>query len=1104
MKQTIKCLVAVFAAMLMTVSAFAQITTSTMNGNVVDNAGAPLAGVAVVATHVPSGTVYGVVTNDNGRYALNGLRSGGPYKVEVSCLGYQTVIYTDVTLQLGEPYSLNAKLNDDKELLSEALVIAEAASKFAGEKTGAATNISSTQIQNLPTVSRSIQDLSALSPYAGAKDMSFGGGDGRSSNFTVDGANFNNNFGLKPGLPGVSPISLDAIEEVQVVIAPFDVRQTNFIGGGMNAITKSGTNTFKGSAYVYHTNENMRGDAAGETVVSGARDKDRSTTYGFTLGGPIIKDKLFFFVNFEYVNVPTVVNRWRASVDGVGDKDAYISRTTLEDMQKVKDHLWNNYKYDTGSYTDYPANESNMKVLARIDWNINENHNLAVRYNYTLNRGWSSTNGNSVDAGYRHRDYNRLSQYSMAFANSMYSEDKLVNSFSFDLNSRFGANLSNQLLVTYSQLNDGRGSPSEKFPFIDIMYGYDVTADGSIKQTLEPYMAAGYELFTWYNGVHNNVVTAKDDITYYTGNHKITAGLSYDYQMADNAYLRNGTGYYRYRSLDDFLGGAAPETVAVTYGFGGDENPAARVRFHQLALYGQDEWNATERFKLTYGLRLESIIFDNRDLMTNNAIKAIDYGGKHFDTGYWPSTKLQVSPRIGFNWDVFGNKSLKVRGGTGVFTGRLPLVFFTNMPSNTGMVQNLQYLTTYYTDGVVNAEKSDLAALEQFKGGMITDVNELVQKLHEINPKKFPLEITPEAGAVPASGAGVDRNFKMPQVWKTTLGVDYQIPVSFPFSLTGEFTFNKTINGVMLKNWNIKDNAGWAQMAGPDNRFIYPADYKYGDKQDIYILTNTNEGYGYLANITMNMRPVEGLDIMAAYTYTKSKEVSGMPGSNATSAFVEMPSVYGPNFATLSNSQYVTPHRAIASLTYSDKSNNHFSIFYQGWNGGMGAYSYIYDGDINQDGNAADLLYIPATKDELLFASDADRDNFWAFLEQDKYLSSHKGQYAEAYSVYAPWVHRFDFRYSHDFKIRTGKQTNALQLNVDIKNVGNIFNSNWGVYKVLSEDTKNGLLLKVDSRTDAGQPIFKSNVGSGAKTWTYGTGIEQCWYAQIGIKYMFN
>ena len=313
MKQTIKCLIAAFAAMLMSVAAFAQVTTSALGGRVVDANGEPIIGAAVVATHEPSGTVYGVITNNDGRYAINGMRSGGPYKVEFSCLGYQSLAYTDVTLQLAETTALNGELNEDSEMLGEAMVIAAAASKFAAEKTGAATNISGSQITSLPTVSRSITDVTRLSPYGG-NGMSFAGSDGRTANFTVDGANFNNNFGLNDGLPGGgSPISIDAIEEMQVVISPYDVRQTNFIGGGVNAITKSGTNKFRGTAYVYHQNQDLHGDTVAGTQIDGARAKDMNTTYGFTLGGPIIKNKLFFFVNAELTKKPSVVNRWRGT-----------------------------------------------------------------------------------------------------------------------------------------------------------------------------------------------------------------------------------------------------------------------------------------------------------------------------------------------------------------------------------------------------------------------------------------------------------------------------------------------------------------------------------------------------------------------------------------------------------------------------------------------------------------------------------------------------------------------------------------------------------------------------------------------------------------------
>ena len=1095
MKQSIKCIFAVFAAMLVAVSASAQITTSSLGGHVVDVNGEPVVGAAVVATHEPSGTVYGVITNEDGRYTINGMRSGGPYKVEISCLGYQTVINTDVTLQLAEQYALNASMNDDKEMLSEAIVIGQAASRFAAEKTGAATNISNKQMENLPTVSRSITDVAKLSPYGG-NDMSFAGADGRTANFTVDGANFNNNFGLSENLPGGgSPISIDAIEEVQVVISPYDVRQSNFVGGGVNAITKSGTNKFKGSAYVYHRNENMRGNAVNGKEVSGARDTDRTTTYGMTLGGPIVKDKLFFFVNFEYTKSPSVVNRWRPSTDGVADPDAFISRTTIEQMNQVSKFLKDKYGYDTGSSTDFPAEESNRKILARLDWNITDNHHLAIRYNNTLNRGWNPTNASSSNCGQR-AVQGRLSQYSMAFANSIYSMDNKVNTISVDFNSRFGNNLSNQFLATFSQLDDIRGTNSEKFPFIDILDGTG---------TFTPLMAAGYELFTWNNGVHNQVLTVKDDITYYTGSHKITGGISYEYQMADNSYMRNGTGYYRYNSLEDFLSGAVPETVALTYGYDGETSPAARVRYSKVALYGQEEWSPTDRFKLTAGIRLESIIFNNKDIMRNQAIYDVDYNGKHIDTGKWPTTKVQISPRIGFSWDVLGDKSLKFRGGTGLFTGRLPLVFFTNMPTNSGMVQNVAAITTYYKDGVASPD----ALLQHFKGDMITDVTKLLEKMNELNPKKFPTTITPEDGVLPSSFAAVDPKFKMPQVWKTSFAVDYALPTSFPFSISAEFIYNKTVNGVCMTDYNMKPVEGFARFKGPDARPIYPTDYKYTGTS-AYVLTNTNRGYGYSAVFSLNMTPVEGFDISAAYTRTASKELTGMPGSDASSAFTYIPTVGGPNYAPLHNSQYVTPDRIFVNLSYRDKGGNSFGVFYESMRGGGTNYSYMYENDMNGDNYNYDSIYIPTDaqieNNEFRFTSADDKARYMAYAAKDPYLSKNKGKYAEAYSLYTPWSHRVDLQYFHDFKLKIGQSTNTLRLSVDIKNVLNIFNSSWGVYKQMNPSLNSGRILKYAGLDKEGYPTYStaSAVNGNTEIWTPMSGIGQCWYAQIGIKYMFN
>ena len=1094
MKQTIKCLIAAFAAMFVAVSAFAQVTTSALGGRVSDANGEPVIGVAVIATHEPSGTSYGVVTNENGRYTINGMRTGGPYKVEFSCLGYQTVTYTDLSLQLAETFSLNATMNDDSEMLSEAMVIGAAASKFSAEKTGAATNISSSQITSLPTVSRSITDVTRLSPYGG-NGMSFAGADGRTANFTVDGANFNNNFGLSSGLPGGgSPISIDAIEEMQVVISPYDVRQTNFIGGGVNAITKSGTNTFKGSAYVYHKNENMGGDTIEGEQLAGAREKNRNTTYGFTLGGPIIKNKLFFFVNAEYSVIPTVVNRWRGSEDGVADPNNYVSRTKLEDLKKVSEFVKEKYGYDTGSWTNYPANESNMKILARLDWNINDNNKLAVRYNYTLNQGWNNPNGSSMDGGTRSA-YSRMSQYGMAYANSMYSMDNLVSTVSLDLNSRLSDNLSNQFLATFSKLDDMRGSTSEDMPFIDIR-----NDDGS---AVLPYISLGYELFTWNNGVHNTHISIKDDLTYYGGDHKFTAGVNYEYQMADNSYMRNGTGYYRYRSLDDFLTGAAPEVVCLTYGYDGEANPAARVQFHKAGIYGQDEWQVNDALKLTAGLRLDGLFFDNKDLMTNQAIYDLTYivDGKerNIDTGKWPSAAVTVSPRVGFTWNVLGDNSLKLRGGTGLFSGRLPLVFFTNMPTNSGMVQ-------------YQAKLNSAADMEQFKGGILKR-EELLKKLISMG---YPNTISPTDGTIPSEISAVDPKFKMPQVWKTSLAVDYSFPTSFPFTVSAEGIFNKTVNGVVLRDWSVNPVDGFTRFNGADNRPIYQnykQTYEAGGKvknlPNAYVLENTNRGYGYSASFTVNMAPVEGLNLMAAYTRTASKEITGMPGSNASSVLNYIGTINGPNDPGLHNSEYVIPDRVVASATINDKSGNHYSFIYEATRGGS-KYTYMTSNDMNGDGYNYDLIYIPTDEQvangDFRFVSADDAQRFMDYVHADKYLSKNQGKYAESYSVYSPWLHRLDFSYKHDFKVKIGQSVNKLQLNLDIKNVLNIFNSSWGVYKYMNPDLGEGRILKYEGYDAEGFATFSTPmaVGGDVEIWKKYHGLGNCWYASVGIKYMFN
>ena len=404
-------------------------------------------------------------------------------------------------------------------------------------------------------------------------------------------------------------------------------------------------------------------------------------------------------------------------------------------------------------------------------------------------------------------------------------------------------------------------------------------------------------------------------------------------------------------------------------------------------------------------------------------------------------------------------------------------------------------VTKYNRDGTV---KSSDPLLNNFKGGLVTDRDKIRELLGA------PASITPDDGTLARTIGGVDRNFKMPQVWKSSLAVDYQVPVSFPMTLTAEFIYTKKITDVMLKNYNIKDDTSeWGHLNGADNRLVYPKNFTYySNINDACVLTNTHKGYGYTFNITATAEPLKNLNVMAAYTHTVMKEVSGMPGSNASSAWSGLYTINGPNFSKVQNSQYVIPDRIIANVSYK-YAKDHFSLFYTGYS--PSGYSFLYNGDINGDGIKNDLMYIPRNDSEINFVSDADRQAFWKFVEQDKYLKNHKGEYAEAYSARAPFIHRFDFRWAHDFDVKIGNTRNRLQLSLDIMNVGNLFNSKWGVAKNMGS-CNNGQVLKVN-KVENNTPVFsmmKVNGEYATKTWNFNHNYDQCWKMQIGIKYTFN
>ena len=1101
-KSILKRGLAALAATLAASALSAQVTTSSLAGRVSDAAGGAVAGSAVLVTHVPSGTAYGTVTDTRGLFTIQGMRPGGPYAVEFSCLGYRTVIYDGVRLSLGETYSLDTVMEEDSEALVGAVVIATASSKFTATKTGASTNISNGEMMSLPNSGRSIASLTRLSPYASG--MGFAGSDGRSTNFTVDGANLNNNFGLSSSLPGGgTPISLDAIEEVQLVVAPYDVRQSNFVGGGINAVTKSGTNRFKGTAYAYYSDEGTRGNVlVGERI--GDRTFEQDKTRGFTLGGPVVRDRLFFFVNFEVAEKPGQAVQWRTT-----------DTEKVATLNKIADKLRNGYGYDPGSITDYPGGVGNMKFLARVDWNISQAHKLSIRYNDTVNKQWNAPNGNSCDDNFRNKDYNRAGTASQPFSYNMYSQQNNVRSVAGELNSRFTDRMANRLIGTYTSIDDRRGSDSDLFPHIDIM---TAVGEGSTEPDLSrgnfiPYTSLGYELFSYDNGVLNTVLNVQDNLTFYLGAHTVTAGVSYEHQMARNSYMRNGTGYYRFATAEDFLQGNLPVSFAFTYGNNGVTEPAGIINYDQFGAYIQDEWKAAPGLRFSYGLRADMLAFDDGDLMTNNAIKAVDYGGRSVDTGRWPADRVQISPRVGFNWNVSGDNNLVVRGGSGLFQGRLPLVFFTNMPQNAGMIQTSLSRKDYsasFKDGAVFYTDAVLAALTRLNGGktsgghLVTDIAGYIRALG------LDTTVTEADGRLQDPINGVDGDFHMPQIWKSSLAVDYTVPVSFPLMLTVEGMFNKTVWGTRLVNWNINEEALTSRFEGPDKRLNYRGiSYNYCNTE-AYVLTNTRKGWGYTFNFSVSAEPAKDLRMTASYTRTESKEISGMPGSNATSAYTGLASVDGPDFLGLQRSRYVTPDRISANAgCFLESQGLHFDLFYTGCS--AFGNSYTYSNDMNGDGIAYDLMYIPATKDEVKFRSEADRDAFWRFLEQDRYLSRHKGRYAEANAARSPFVHRIDLWIAKDFDFKVGATGHRIQVSASIDNIGNMIDSSWGVRKLAyGQSSGTGFIspLKFEGVDDAGVPFFSFNKVNGEyPTQTYTNcyiDTGECWHVLLGIKYLFN
>ncbi len=1052
------------------VSLNAQVTTATLSGQVSEtvrigsysaaqsvsptNSTEALPGTVVLVQHIPTGTTSYAITTKDGSYLITGLLSGGPYTVCFSQMGYITQTATDIYLPLGEVTRLDAAL--EPEELDAALVI-QTGARLRLTRTGSSQNVTAAQIEALPSINKSIEEYIRISPYANG--MSLSGGDGRMTNFTVDGANFNNNYGLNSNLPGGgNPISIEAIDQIQVVISPYDVRQSGFIGGGINTVTKSGTNAFRASAYTY---------------------LDRNQIYGATLGGPIVKNKLFFFLNYEEQRTPTQVILYRAREDDE-EPGGNISRTRLSDMEKVKAFLQDFYSYNPGSATDFPGDGVNRKALARLDWNIGQNHRLAFRYNYTFDKVWNAPNDNSADTGYRLTGTKRVGPQSMAFSGNMYGYNCEVHSAALDLNSSLSTTVANQLLATFTHNHEYRTLPADqRFPHVDIM----------MEGALEPYMSLGDELFSRYTDFTNTVINLKDDVTFLLASHTLTAGFSHEYQEVTNCYMRNGGMYYRYASMDDFLNKRAPESFALTYGYDGVEQPSDRISYFQYALFIQDNWHVTQNFKLSGGIRLDGVLFDAGDFERNEAAYALTFrDGLKIDTGAAPTSHVSLSPRLGFSWD-YGRFIL--RGGTGLFLGHLPLVYFMNVPSYANLRKNSVQFRTNYQNGIATSHDP---RLDQFEG---------LLKTKEEVIAKFGLPTTLGEHTAPYQIIGLDANFKLPQVWKTTLAVDYKVPVHFPFTLQAEAIFNKTVNGAFVDNPNLDFSGKDTWETFPDGRLRYPADKaQINPGKSVAYLTNTQKGYGINLMAAIRMEPVKGLSLSASYAYTDMREMTGFPGNDLYSAFTNMPQIQGPGLPQLQSTQFVVPHKVTAQASYLTSIGLRISALYTAFS--PAGYSYIYTNDVNGDGVSNDLMYIPRDDSEILFRADgtrsaeAQRAAFWAFVDQDPYLRSHKGQFATAYAARSPFVHKLDVKLAQDFTF--GRH--HVQLSLTVLNALNLLNKEWGMPMVNS--ASNGSRILTFAGADAsGRPEYTFYPGV---TRSYETlyNADEAFRVQLGLKYSFQ
>lgn len=1086
------------------------VTTSNIQGTVQDDAGLPISDANVFATHTPTGSNYGVATNEKGQFFLANLKSGGPYKVVVTYIGYQDQIFDGIMIGLGKGYNLNVVLKAGS-LELEDVVVSSKRGISDPSKTGASTNLGREKIDAIPTISRSINDFTRLTPQSNG--TAFAGTNNRFNNYTIDGNIYNNNFGLGSGqFAGSNPISLDAIEEVQVNLAPFDVRTSGFTGASVNAITKSGTNEFKGTVYYLLRNDQMIGDKLGDNTLTVGDSK--TEIKGFSVGGPIIKNKLFFFANYEEEEEFVPSFQKRALRPGETPNQTNISRVPVEQLELVKNKMFELYGYNTGAYEGYNFESKQKRFNARLDWNISNKHKFLIRYNFYTAFQDIPVNGNSIRyISTRYRNTDRTGIEAMNFRNSNYTNDKTIGSLAAELNSIFSDKISNQFNVGFTDITDPkRGIPgAQDFPFIEVL---EPNASGN----LEYYMTLGNELFSVGNLLENKVFNVTNNTTYYLNDHKITAGVNFESFTFKNAFNPVFNGFYRFLSYADFEraiinreSGVFPAAFAKGFSLDGSTVPPVdETKFNQFSVYIQDQWNITKDFKLTYGLRVDLPSYSSpisRNKLLDDLIASrntagntaypdgwngfTDIDGNTFlpDVSQFPKVTPLFSPRAGFNWDVKGDGSTQLRGGTGIFTGRIPFVWLSNQVNGSGVVR-----------GGLGYEGADVAT----NLGPDWQFDPSVSFGNPSDPQQT---LSNELNLT-------DRNFKLPQVWRSNVGVDHQLPLGIVGTV--DLIYSQDVSTPIAYNPVLRDAD--ATFAGSDTRpFWFNTNYSNDPNfRNVFLLTNakTKADY-YSATIQLSKDFNNGFSVFGAYTRSRARDLDAAGGSQAISLWSSTVKE-NRNKPELSYAAHDIPNRVISGLTYK-KENTTMTLIYEGRDAGR--FSYTYSGNFGDSSNR--LMYIPNNANELTFepftaggvtySQDMQREILNNYIDQDKYLNANRGKVADRNGALLPWIHRFDFRMTQDL-VFSKKDKNKVQLSFDMLNIGNLLNADWGVLQVPNQNNLlnyRGFDTAVVNGQNVYTPRYRLNTLPGStelptETFRNSNNILDSWRMQIGLRYIFN